>query len=73
MKSLAIKTIERDFPNQWLLIEVTATKNGAPSQGIVLKAATNGKRLLRKSVKTKVRNCFSSLAEFPHRAIRLSR
>lgn len=39
MKALTIKTIERDFPNQWLLIEVTATKDGAPSKGVVLKAS----------------------------------
>jgi len=38
MKPLTIKTIERDFPNQWLLIEVTETKAGAPFKGIVLKA-----------------------------------
>lgn len=41
MKALTIKTIERDFPNQWLLIEVTATKDGAPSKGVVLKASKN--------------------------------
>ncbi len=39
MKSLTIKTIERNFPNQWLLIEVTATKDGAPFKGVVLKAS----------------------------------
>jgi hypothetical protein len=38
MKPLTIKTIERDFPNQWLLIEVRETKAGAPFKGIVLKA-----------------------------------
>ena len=38
MKPVTIKSIERDFPNQWLLIEVTDTKAGAPFKGIVLKA-----------------------------------
>lgn len=38
MKPVTIKTIERDFPNQWLLIEVTETKAGAPFKGVVLKA-----------------------------------
>jgi hypothetical protein len=33
MKARTIKTIERDFPNQWLLVEVTETKDGAPIQG----------------------------------------
>jgi hypothetical protein len=44
MKSRTISTIERDFPNQWLLIEVTETKDGAPFKGLVLKPAKNGKR-----------------------------
>jgi len=39
MKSRTISTIERDFPNQWLLIEVTETKDGAPFHGLVLKAS----------------------------------
>ncbi len=39
MKALTIKTIKRDFPNQWILIEVTATKNAAPVKGVVLKAS----------------------------------
>ena len=41
MKSLTIKTIERNFPNQWLLIEVTETKDGAPYKAVVLKASNN--------------------------------
>jgi hypothetical protein len=39
MKTLTIKSIERDFPNQWLLIEVTETKDGAPFRGVMLKAS----------------------------------
>ena len=39
MKSRTIITIEREFPNQWLLIEVTETKDGAPFKGFVLKAS----------------------------------
>lgn len=39
MKPLTIKSIERNFPNQWLLVEVTETKDGAPSKGIVLEAS----------------------------------
>ena len=41
MKTPTIKTIERQFPNQWVLIAVTETKDGAPLKGVVLKA---GKR-----------------------------
>lgn len=39
MRDLTIKTIEQDFPNQWLLIEVTETKDGAPFRGVLLKAS----------------------------------
>jgi len=38
MKTLTIKAIERDYPNQWLLIEVIETKDGTPFKGVVLKA-----------------------------------
>jgi hypothetical protein len=38
MRPLTIKTIRRDFPNKWLLIEVTDTKAGAPFKGILLNA-----------------------------------
>ena len=41
MKTLTIKAIERDFSNQWLLIEVTETKDGAPFKGVLLKASNN--------------------------------
>jgi hypothetical protein len=46
MKALTIKTIERDFPNQWLLIEVTETKDGAPYKGIVLKAGNKRQKII---------------------------
>lgn len=46
MKALTIKTIERDFPNQWLLIEVTDTKNRAPFKGRVLKASNKRKEIV---------------------------
>lgn len=46
-KALAIRTIERNFPNQWVLIEVTETKDGAPSRGVVLKADIQRHRLVK--------------------------
>ena len=46
MKTLTIKTIERNFPNQWLLIEVTETKDGAPFKGILLKAGNNRQQIV---------------------------
>jgi hypothetical protein len=46
MKTLTIKTIERNFPNQWILIEVTETKDGAPVKGILLKASNNRRKVV---------------------------
>jgi hypothetical protein len=46
MKTLAIETIRRDFPNQWLLIEVTETKNGLPFRGVVLKASNRREEIV---------------------------
>ena len=46
MKTLTIKTIERDFPNQWLLIEVTETKDGVPFKGHVIKAGNKRQEIV---------------------------
>jgi tRNA-binding EMAP/Myf-like protein len=46
MKTLTIKTIEREFPNQWLLVEVLETKDGIPSRGMLLKASSNRKPIV---------------------------
>jgi len=43
MKSLTIQTIEREFPNQWLLVEVTETKAGVPCKGVLLNASPDRK------------------------------
>jgi hypothetical protein len=53
MKTLTIKTIERDFPNQWLLIEVTDTKNGAPFKGHVIKASNKRQEIVEEIGKNK--------------------
>ena len=42
METLTIEAIERDFPNQWLLVEVTESQDGVPIKGVLLKAG--GKR-----------------------------
>jgi len=39
MKILTMKAIERDFPDQWLLVEVTESQDGVPVKGVVLKAS----------------------------------
>ena len=46
MKTLTIKTIERELPNQWLLIEVTETKEGEPFKGIVINANTDRQKVV---------------------------
>jgi len=46
MKTHTIKTIERDFPDQWILIKVTETKDGAPFKGILLKASNNRQEIV---------------------------
>ena len=46
MKTLTIKTIERNFPDQWLLIEVTETKDGTPFKGVLLKAGNNRQQIV---------------------------
>jgi hypothetical protein len=71
MKTLAIKNIERDFPNQWLVIEVIATKNGAPSMGY---PTQGGQQTARDCLigSNKGKNLFFLFSGFPHRAIRLS-
>jgi hypothetical protein len=65
MKTLAIKTIERDFPNQWLLIEVTATKNGAPSKGIVLKAGDKRQEIVEEIGRNKGKKLFFFFSGIP--------
>ena len=46
MKTYTIKTIERDFPYQWVLLKVTETKDGAPFKGILLKASKNRQEIV---------------------------
>ena len=58
MKPVTIKTIERDFPNQWLLIEVTETKAGAPFKGVVLKAGNKRQEVVGKIGKDRGKRLF---------------
>ena len=46
MKALTIKSIERAFPNQWLLIDVTETRHGAPYKGVVLKTDADRQKVV---------------------------
>jgi hypothetical protein len=65
MKKLTIKTIEREFPNQWLLIEVTETKNGTPVKGAVLKASSNRKSVVDSIERHKDKQLFFFFSGIP--------
>lgn len=58
MRALTIETIKRDFPNQWLLIEVTETKDGAPFKGVVLKASNRRQEIVEEIGKNRGRKLF---------------
>lgn len=58
MKTLTIKTIERQFPNQWLLIAVTETKDGAPLKGVVLKAGNTRQEVVEEIDRNKGKKLF---------------
>jgi hypothetical protein len=58
MKALAIETIRRDFPDQWLLVEVTETKEGTPRKGVVLKASNGRQEVVEEIGKNKDKKLF---------------
>ncbi len=58
MKALAIETIKRNFPNQWLLIEVAETKDGGPSKGVVLKTSIRRDEIVGEIGKNKGKKLF---------------
>jgi hypothetical protein len=58
MKALAIETIRRDFPDQWLLVEVTETKDGTPRKGVVLKASKRRQEIVEEIGKNKDKKLF---------------
>jgi len=58
MKALAIETIKRDFPNQWLLVEVTEAKDGTPSKGIVLKVGSRRHEIVEEIGKNRDKKLF---------------
>jgi hypothetical protein len=65
MKPMTIKTIERNFLNQWLLIEVTASKNGAPSKGVVLKTSNKRQEIVEEIGRTKGKKLFFFFSGIP--------
>jgi len=74
MKTLAIETIKRNFPNQWLLIEVAETKDGAPSKGVVLKTSNRREEIVEEIGKNRGKELFfffSGITAPPHTAFAL--
>ena len=65
MKPRTIGSIERDFPNQWLLIEVTATKNGVPFKGVVLKAGNKRQEIVEEIGRNKGKKLFFFFSGIP--------
>lgn len=74
MKALAIETIKRNFPNQWLLVEVAETKDGAPSKGVVLKTSNRREEIVEEIGKNKGKKLFfffNGITAPPHTAFAL--
>ena len=74
MKTFAIETIKRNFPNQWLLIEVAETKDGAPSKGVVLKTSNKREEIVEEIGKNKGKKLFfffSGITASPNTAFAL--
>ena len=61
MQALEIEIIERDFPDRWLLVEVTETKDGTPIKGIVLKASSKREEIVKEIGRYKEKRLFFSL------------
>lgn len=74
MKALTIEAIKRDFPNQWLLLEVTETKKGVPFKGVVIKAGNRRKEIVEEISKNRGKRLFfffSGIAASPNTAFAL--
>jgi len=65
MKTPTIKTIERQFPNQWVLIAVTETKDGAPLKGVVLKAGKRRQEVVEEIDRNKGKKLFFFFSGIP--------
>jgi len=58
MESLTMEAIERDFPNQWLLVEVTESQDGAPINGVLLKASCEREKVVKEISRNKGKKLF---------------
>jgi hypothetical protein len=74
MEAVAMETIGRDFPNHWLLVEVTETKDGVPVKGVVIKAAGRREEVVKEIGSNKGKKLyffFSGIAASPDTAFAL--
>lgn len=58
MEVVAIKAIERDFPDQWLLVEVTESQDGLPTKGVLLKASSERAEVVKEIAENKGKKLF---------------
>ena len=74
MKAIAIETIRRELPNQWILIEVAEAKDGAPFKGVVLKASNRRQEIVEEIGKNRGKKLFfffSGITASPNTAFAL--
>ena len=58
METLTIEAIERDFPDQWLLVEVTESQDGVPTKGVLLKASREREEVVKEIARNKGKKLF---------------
>jgi len=58
MEALTMDKIERDFPNLWLLVEVTEAKDGVPLKGVVLKSSSKREEIVKEISSNKRKKLF---------------
>jgi hypothetical protein len=74
MQALAMEIIERDFPDRWLLVEVTESKDGTPIKGVVLKASSRREEIVKEISRYKEKRLFfffNGIAAAPETAFAL--
>lgn len=74
MQALAMEIIERDFPDRWLLVEVTETKDGTPIKGVVLMVSSRREEIVKEISRYKEKRLFiffNGIAAAPETAFAL--
>ena len=58
METLTMEAIERDFPNQWLLVEVMESQDDAPIKGVLRKASCEREEVVKEIARNKGKKLF---------------